>query len=265
MQETFIDTKTGTGLCLALLADVHNTEGTKALSSLARRRPQAILIAGDVIRGELPPEGCLKIESENQVLPFLQACRAVAPVFLSLGNHEWLLQEEDLSRIRGLGVEILDNCWKRVCLDGKEIVLGGLTAARVTGFRRYHEGHHPELPYVRWNREEREKDRTVPELDWLLEFESQPGLRVLLCHHPEYWTQYLRGRKIDLCLSGHAHGGQIRLLGRGLFAPGQGLLPRYTSGMYEGPRGKLIVTRGLANTAPVPRLFNPTQVVYLCC
>ena len=65
---------------------------------------------------------------------------------------------------------------------------------------------------------------------------------------------------IDLTLSGHAHGGQIRLLGQGLFAPGQGVLPRYTSGVYEG---RLIVSRGLANTTFVPRLFNPTEMVYI--
>lgn len=50
---------------------------------------------------------------------------------------------------------------------------------------------------------------------------------------------------IDLVLSGHAHGGQIRLFGQGLFAPGQGILPKYTSGVHEN----MIISKGLANTA----------------
>ena len=87
-----------------------------------------------------------------------------------------------------------------------------------------------------------------------------------MCHHPEYWCMQppmLKDHPIDLVLSGHAHGGQIRLFGQGLFAPGQGLLPRYTGGLYEGPHGNMIVSRGLANTAPppIPRLFNPREVV----
>ena len=72
----------------------------------------------------------------------------------------------------------------------------------------------------------------------------------------------LRDRNIDLVLSGHAHGGQIRLLGRGLYAPGQGILPAYTGGLHSGPHGKLLISRGLSNTAlPVPRLFNPPEIV----
>ena len=80
----------------------------------------------------------------------------------------------------------------------------------------------------------------------------------LLCHHPEYWPRYVRDLPVDLTLSGHAHGGQIRLFGQGLFAPGQGLFPRYTSGVHEG---RLVISRGLANTTRIPRLFNPTELV----
>jgi predicted MPP superfamily phosphohydrolase len=102
-----------------------------------------------------------------------------------------------------------------------------------------------------------------PDLAFLDRFEREDGYRVLLCHHPEVWRDYVDGRDIDLTLCGHAHGGQIRLFGQGLFAPGQGLLPRYTGGLYEGPHGNMIVSRGLANTAPppIPRLFNPREVV----
>jgi predicted MPP superfamily phosphohydrolase len=62
-------------------------------------------------------------------------------------------------------------------------------------------------------------------------------------------------------LSGHAHGGQIRLFNRGLFAPGQGWWPKWTKGVYDHC---LVVSTGLSNTAsPIPRLFNPTEIVYV--
>jgi predicted MPP superfamily phosphohydrolase len=116
---------------------------------------------------------------------------------------------------------------------------------------------------------------------------NHPGYRILLCHHPEYRDRYLRklsaqsdgrgvpsaGRNdqaenldIDLILSGHAHGGQWRLYNPfkrqwiGVFAPGQGLWPRWTKGVYEG---RLVVSAGLSNTVSVPRLFNPTEIVYI--
>ena len=95
---------------------------------------------------------------------------------------------------------------------------------------------------------------------WLDEFEQQEGYKVLLCHHPEFYERFLRDRDIDLILAGHAHGGQIRLFGKGIYAYGQGWFPKYTSGIYDD---KLIVSRGLANTSRIPRMFNPTELVYI--
>ncbi|MBQ7306303.1 MAG: hypothetical protein IJW85_08850 [Clostridia bacterium] len=66
---------------------------------------------------------------------------------------------------------------------------------------------------------------------------------------------------IDLTLSGHAHGGQVRLFGRGLFAPGQGILPRLTSGWYFDRR--LLVSRGLTNSAGAPRINDPCELILL--
>ena len=63
---------------------------------------------------------------------------------------------------------------------------------------------------------------------------------------------------IHLFLSGHCHGGQIRVCGRGIFAPGQGLFPRYHHGVYEG---RLVVSAGCSNTASIPRWGNEPEVV----
>jgi predicted MPP superfamily phosphohydrolase len=67
--------------------------------------------------------------------------------------------------------------------------------------------------------------------------------------------------KIDLILSGHAHGGQIRIAGHGLFAPGQGFFPKYTEGMYEKDGTVMVVSRGLGNSSFPFRIFNRPELI----
>ena len=74
----------------------------------------------------------------------------------------------------------------------------------------------------------------------------------------------VQNRDIDLVLSGHAHGGQFRFFDQGVYAPGQGWWPKYTGGIHWGENGRIIISRGMANTAKmIPRLFNPTEIVYV--
>ena len=97
-----------------------------------------------------------------------------------------------------------------------------------------------------------------PETGWLEAYCSTPGFHILLSHHPEYCP--LIPASVDLVLSGHAHGGQWRVFNHGVWAPGQSWWPRWTKGVYEG---RLVVSAGLSNTTWIPRIWNPTEVVYL--
>jgi predicted MPP superfamily phosphohydrolase len=123
--------------------------------------------------------------------------------------------------------------------------------------------------YVRYPHHKEPKNfRKYPtDSKWLNDFEQADGYKILLSHHPEYWIlrePMLRDRKIDLVLSGHAHGGQWHFWGRGIYSPGQGLLPKYTSGIHQGPYGSMIVSRGLSNPyRTIPRLGNPCEAVYV--
>ena len=90
------------------------------------------------------------------------------------------------------------------------------------------------------------------------QFEKLDGVKVLLCHKPEHYIKYLRTRALDLVVAGHAHGGQIRVAGRGVFSPGQGLFPRYTYGVVDG---RMVISAGAGNPVHLPRWGNPCEVL----
>ena len=87
------------------------------------------------------------------------------------------------------------------------------------------------------------------------------GFTLLLSHKPHYFENY---QEADLVLSGHAHGGQVRLpLLGGLIAPGQGYFPKYTKGFYTMGDTTMLVSRGIGNSHRIPRVFNPPELVIL--
>lgn len=217
--------------CIALIADLHDRDGTAVLASLNREKPDIIAIAGD-LTNNLPG-------TREGFPPFLSACAAVAPTFYALGNHEFSFTGEDLALARRSGAVLLMDEY----VSHGSFCIGGLRSrtrpARLSNRRK----------------------TVPPRLDWLTDFEAQSGYKILLSHHPEYYKPYLKNREIDLILSGHAHGGQIRIFNHGLFSPGQGIWPRYTKGVHDG---RFIVSAGLANTVSfLPRWGNPTELVYI--
>ena len=253
---------------LALLSDLHGRDPKPVLASVRNHAPSLICITGDIVLYGSHPEGDRSpLDTQEHVLPFLSGCAAIAPTFLSLGNHEWALDHEDIEKIKSTDVTVLDNEWCEIEVDGKEIVIGGLTSAYVTDYRRFVATLDPaERARARYPKKDTisgiggavTASQHKPESGWLDEFSSAPGFKICLSHHPEYFP--FVPSTVDLILSGHAHGGQWRFFGHGVWCPGQGFLPRWTKGVYEG---KLVVSAGLANTASVPHFFNPTEVVYV--
>lgn len=254
-------------MTIALLADFHNRPYEKIIGSLKRRKPDIIAIFGDIVHGGAPANGQSKISSSEYVLPFLRSCSELAPSYFSMGNHEWMLTDEDKQLIENTGVTFLDDNW----VEKNGIQIGGLTSGRVTAFRNK-ENMNPLLRQISRIQERMTNvwdDQVAPDYDWLSDFSNQPGFKILLCHHPDYWEKYLQDYKIDLVLSGHAHGGQFRYFSKGkwhgFIATGQGFFPKYTEGVFEGKNGDLVVSRGLSNTGSpfIPRVNNPTEVVYV--
>ena len=91
-----------------------------------------------------------------------------------------------------------------------------------------------------------------------------PGYRILLAHRPERFRTYQRFG-FDLVLSGHSHGGQVRIpfILNGLYAPDQGWFPKYAGGVYRHGNMTHVVSRGLSYNEKLPRIFNPPEVVVI--
>jgi len=181
----------------------------------------AILVPGDITNRYR--------QKWNRGVQFLKEAAQRKPTFFSLGNHERRQKQyaEIMEAAEKSGAEVLVN--RFVTLG--ELCIGGW--------------YDPEIV-------------EVP--DMLDDFEKQPGVKVLLSHKPEWYPPFLQERNIDLIVSGHAHGGQIRIGDYGVYAPGQGLLPRYTKGVVDG---RMIISAGAGNPARMPRWGNPCEVLMI--
>ncbi len=232
------------GFVLCQVSDVHNEargEGNAALlRTLREAAPDLICITGDFLdsrRTDLD----FALELAGQLAE-------IAPAVYVTGNHE--ARRMDLSALEAglaaLGVQVLRDDWTPLARGGEEIALLGLDDP---GFAAGED----------WTLAEG-LDQTQARLSALL---AQAGDRfsLVLSHRPELLPAYAEAGA-DLVLSGHAHGGQVRLPGiGGLFAPGQGILPRLTSGVYARGETRLVVSRGLGNSAFPLRVFNPPEIV----
>ena len=221
-------------LCAAGVADIHDENYDKVLDQIRSRHADLILITGDIINGHT--------HTAKRSFDMLKVFQDTVPTFMSLGNHETVGYVEVKDAAKLAGIELLED--RSVRFGGLNI--GGLTSGYVFQSENVKQNHFRQTP--------------EPKLDWLRKYAQEDGFKVLLCHHPEYYNMYIRDLPVDLILSGHAHGGQWRIFGHPLFAPGQGLFPKYAQGFHEG---RLIVSRGLSNNAPLPRIFNQRELVFI--
>ena len=223
---------------LALTCDLHGTLPKEMLVSLSKENPSYILIAGDFFHKSNTYYHLHHNYFTDKQIKQLKLLNSISPVIMSRGNHESHLGYEELIRIIHSGITFLDN--EYIKKDG--IIFGGLSSGVTYD---YENG-----AVKRYNK---------VDTSFIDKFSSLEGYKILLCHHPEYYEPYLKDRDIDLIVCGHAHGGQIRIFNQGIYSPGQGFLPKYTSGRH----GNMIISRGLSNKTPVPRIFNDYELIYI--
>ena len=266
--------KAGFELRAAVLADFHNGDCSAILDMVRKDRPDVILIPGDLVQGYWPKGADSVLERSSNILPFLRGCVEIAPTYFSLGNHECTLSLEEISELKSTGIIFLDDEWTELKILGdktlaRPVFIGGLTSGHVHSYRDFRRAYEQGGGTDKYpsRRKPRDPAQLKSESGWLDEYEKADGYRILMCHHPEYWClrePMLIDRKFDLVLAGHAHGGQWRIAGRGVLAPGQGLFPKYTEGRFRGSYGEMIVSRGLTNSEPlVPRWGNPCEMIIL--
>lgn len=224
------------GCTIAHISDLHNAafgeRQENLLAAVKSVSPDFIAITGDFIDK--------RRRGMRNALNFIVGALRIAPVYYTTGNHESAspefaaLQENLLTA----GVHVLRDRAEK--FDSFGMTLIGLDDP---GFYK------KKIP---------KKEGIALTAEKMKELAGE-GFTVVLSHRPEYLPAY---EGADLVLCGHAHGGQVRLpfLG-GLYAPGQGIFPRYTSGAYRGGKTTMVVSRGLGNSRCPLRINNPPEVV----
>ena len=236
--------KDGIDCSICLVADLHSKKYTDVINALKTLSPNLILCAGDILERL---DG-YRDKQNKYGFEFLSAASKIAPTYYSFGNHELYGGSKELRRFPHTNRYITPVNMKKisdsgaVLLDDEYVEYNGML---IGGLSSGLENKH----------------NNVPNLEFAKSFSDKDRCKILMCHHPEYYKKYLSGLDLDLVLSGHAHGGQWRIFGRGIYAPNQGLFPKYTSGIHGG---KHIISRGVSNSvAPIPRIFNPCEIVYI--
>lgn len=222
------------GLRVAELSDLHGRSfgknNVRLLRTLQKARPDMICICGDLFDEKT---------DLTMLEPLLTGLTDIAPVYYVTGNHEWQVKNlrEILQKMRGWGVTVLENEGRVLSRGGAEMVVAGV--------------HDPCGPY----------DMKTPAA-LVRELRSAQGndFILMLSHRNDelaMWSQL----GVQLVLSGHCHGGVVRLpFVGGVFGTRRELFPEYDAGVYRQDGTTLFVSRGLGYTNVHFRLFNRPHV-----
>ena len=184
----------------------------------------------------------------ERTLSLMRQLSALYPCYYVSGNHEAWTGEMDAlyQQTEEAGVTVLRMSSGVLTVRGQRIALCGIPDPYEMVFSGAPD--------------------TEEQLRQALEDVDSADFTVLLAHRPELLAKYAQF-PLDLVVSGHAHGGQVRIPGvlNGLYAPNQGWFPKLAGGAYTQDGTTLIVSRGLAVRTRLPRIFNRPEVVLVRC
>ena len=229
------------GFRIVQISDFHNTqlgeENCLIVDAVKELEPDIIVLTGDYIDSRHTDVSIARELTEQLV--------KIAPVYYITGNHESRIPMELLSLtedLEELGVHILRNCGEHIVRGGEEIQIIGVDDVSF------------------FNKTEDEIDYTVP-TKIISELEEPELYTILLSHQPRF-IDYYKETGVDLVFSGHEHGGQFRIpFVGGLFAPGDGLFPKYSEGVITQDKTTMVVSRGLGQSLIPFRVNNSPEVV----
>lgn len=225
------------GCRLVVLGDLHSTwfgeDNETLLDAVRSQEPEYIFLVGDLVDAfrEVPP---------GYAAGTAGGLADIAPTYYVTGNHEWAAGDvpELKKALEDQGVTVLSNQFVLLERKGDRAVLAGIDDPN--GYA----------------------DQKTPEA-LAAEIYAQYGnpFWMLLAHRNDHFPEQYSLLGADLVLSGHGHGGLIRLpFTDGLVSTDRTLFPSYTAGLYEENGSALFVTRGLGNSGSTFRLFNRPEV-----
>lgn len=247
---TLTEDKLKKDMRFVVIADLHDhqfPDGHKKLfKAIEREQPDAVLVAGDLLVNS-------REERFHAAIRLLEGLAGKYPIFYAAGNHEtkqdtrryhfgdvFDLYQSELDRIQ---VHMMRN--ESVYLEDANISIYGLELP-MECFSHFHIADCP-----------------VEILEQSLGKPRKEHFNLLIGHNPEHFQTYVEWGS-DLVISGHQHGGIVRLpfLG-GVIATSGRLFPKYDGGYFEENHAKMIISRGLGtHTIPI-RFLNPCELVVL--
>ena len=228
---------------LAVVTDFHSSDNADdVVAMVASCAPDAVLLVGDMFDDDIANR------PTERTLSLMRQLSAQYPCYYVSGNHEAWTGEMDAlyQQTEEAGVTVLRMSSGVLTVRGQRIALCGIPDPYEMVFSGAPD--------------------TEEQLRQALEDVDSADFTVLLAHRPELLTKYAQF-PLDLVVSGHAHGGQVRIPGvlNGLYAPNQGWFPKLAGGAYTQGGTTLIVSRGLAVRTRLPRIFNRPEVVLVRC
>ena len=229
---------------IAFLSDLHSCNygenAQKLVSAIERQQPDLILLGGDIFDDVLP---------DDNAEALLRQIGGRYPCYYVTGNHEYWSGAEAFARkmciLEENHVTRLNNEAATVTVQGVQINICGV--------------NDPEAAKIG------EQFSFNAVLENIAQVSANRNFTLLISHRPERIDDYAK-YPFDLVLAGHAHGGQWRIpfLINGVYAPNQGVFPKYAGGMYMRGDTCMIVGRGLARESTrIPRFYNRPELVII--
>lgn len=252
------------GYRIVQVTDVHSIRSQEQADLLyeeiVAQYPDAIVITGDLIDSPYYTEenNALKAGTTDKMagqdtIDFVARLTENYYVYFVYGNHEMVLLDDIDNNpfkvaMEEIGVIFLNNEGVKITKDEQSIYMLGIQDPATL----YKDSDYAEY--------ETHSERVNAMMKNVMSLKEEDLYTVVLSHRPEYFEDYTK-YDADLILTGHAHGGQVRLPGiGGLYAPGQGFFPEYTSGLLEDNQTTMIIGRGIGNSVQMPRIFNPPEI-----
>lgn len=240
---TVVSPKLTAEVRLAVVTDFHSSDNADdVVAMVASCAPDAVLLVGDLFDDDT------QNRPTERTLSLMRQLSAQYPCYYVSGNHEaWTGEMDDLyQQTEEAGVTVLRMSSGVLTVRGQRIALCGIPDPYEMVFSGAPD--------------------TEEQIRQAMENVDSADFTVLLAHRPELLAKYAQF-PLDLVVSGHAHGGQVRIPGvlNGLYAPNQGWFPKLAGGAYTQDGTTLIVSRGLAVRTRLPRIFNRPEVVLVRC